>query len=310
MLTYYRQVTDESFEATDTKIKNIWITAVAPDSSECTELVNEFSLDHKIIRDVGDMNELPRYEHKKGIHYVFLRTATRNQHGKVMTTPILAIATEDAFLTIAPKETPIIADALAYAEDYELAIDDRQRLLMATMAAVTNQYQQLIGQTGERIFDIKQRLVHHEVSNSDFIKFITIEDNLNEYRSCLHETETLCERLLDNDKWRFSGDALEDLDDIRLHIRQLISEVRRHAQTITSIRNAYGTISNNTLNQRMKTLTVFTVLITIPNVFFGMYGMNVVLPFQHEVWAYGAVTIVSFLVILGVYVVARRLKVF
>lgn len=310
MLTYYRQVTDETFEATDTKIKNIWITAVAPNANECTQLINEFSLDQKIVRDVGDMSELPRYEHKKGNHYIFLRTASRTQHSKILTTPLLAVATDDAFLLVAARETTIMAEALAYAEEYELIISDRQRLLMATMAAVVNQYQLLISQTGERVLDIKTRLEHHEVGNGDFIKFITIEDNLNEYRSCLHETETLCERLMENDKWRFTGNALEDLDDIRLHIRQLISEVRRHAQTITSIRNAYGTISNNTLNQRMKTLTVFTVLITIPNVFFGMYGMNVALPFQHEVWAYGSVTLVSLLVILGVYFAARRLKVF
>lgn len=310
MLTYYRQVTDEVFEATDTKMKDIWITATAPNAEECTQLTDEFLLDHKTVRDVGDIHELPRYEHKKGIHYVFLRTATRTQHGKVVTTPLLAVATKDAFLTIAPKETPVIAGALAYAEDYEIPVADRQRLLMATTAAVINQYQELISQTGERILDIKRRLEHHEVDNKDFIRFITIEDNLNEYRSCLRETETLCERLLENDKWQFSGEALEDLDDIRLHIRQLISEVRRHAQTITSIRNAYGTISNNTLNQRMKTLTVFTVLITIPNVFFGMYGMNVALPFQHELWAYAAVASFSLLVILSVYIIAKRLHVF
>jgi magnesium transporter len=77
-----------------------------------------------------------------------------------------------------------------------------------------------------------------------------------------------------------------------------------------SIRNAYGTIANNVLNQRMKTLTMLTLLIALPNVFYGMYGMNVDLPFQHEPWLYIVIVVFTLALILIVYWVAKRRHVF
>jgi magnesium transporter len=102
----------------------------------------------------------------------------------------------------------------------------------------------------------------------------------------------------------------EAIEDILLYIRQLIVAIQSHNQSITSIRNAYGTIANNVLNQRMKTLTVLTVLITLPNVLFGMYGMNVALPFQNQPWVYSAITTFSVIVIILVFVIARRRGIF
>ena len=76
------------------------------------------------------------------------------------------------------------------------------------------------------------------------------------------------------------------------------------------LRNAYSTIANNTLNHRMKTLAVLTVLITLPNVIYGMYGMNVALPFAEQPWAYMAIVVFTILIILIAYLLVRRLKVF
>ena len=108
----------------------------------------------------------------------------------------------------------------------------------------------------------------------------------------------------------FTKRDIEDLDDTALYIRQLLSAVTSYGQSITSIRNAYSTIANNTLNMRMKTLTVFTVLIALPNVFYGMYGMNVPLPFQESPWAYSFIVLFTLLVIFIVYTLAKRYRIF
>jgi magnesium transporter len=60
----------------------------------------------------------------------------------------------------------------------------------------------------------------------------------------------------------------------------------------------------------MKTLTVFTVLIALPNVFYGMYGMNVNLPFKDAPWAFSAVVGFTIFLLLVVYLTAKRLRIF
>jgi Mg2+ and Co2+ transporter CorA len=115
---------------------------------------------------------------------------------------------------------------------------------------------------------------------------------------------------MENKRDIFVGRDIEALEDIILHVNQLLVSVASHSQSVNSIRNAYSTIANNTLNHRMKTLTVLTVLITLPNVFYGMYGMNVALPFADEPWAYVGITVFTIMIVIVAFLLVRRLKVF
>lgn len=117
-------------------------------------------------------------------------------------------------------------------------------------------------------------------------------------------------QLQENRRKLFRVRDLEQFSDIAQHIRQLLVAIHSNTQTITSIQNAYSTIANNVLNQRMKLLTTITILLAIPNVFYGMYGMNLALPFQHEPWAYFGIIGMSMLLILLVYLLAKRFRLF
>jgi magnesium transporter len=60
----------------------------------------------------------------------------------------------------------------------------------------------------------------------------------------------------------------------------------------------------------MKTLTVLTLLVALPNVFYGMYGMNISLPFAEEPWAYGAILVFTLTVVVLVIAIARKKNIF
>jgi magnesium transporter len=79
---------------------------------------------------------------------------------------------------------------------------------------------------------------------------------------------------------------------------------------VVNIREAYSTISSNNLNRSMKILTAATVIIAIPNVFYGMYGMNVALPFQDQPWAYSLVVIFTVFLITAIFMMGRAKKIF
>ncbi len=117
-------------------------------------------------------------------------------------------------------------------------------------------------------------------------------------------------RLRENTHSLFDDDDIEALDDIMLHIRQLLVTVDTSAKRVESIRNAYSTIANNNLNERMKLLTVFTVLMMLPSVIYSMLGMNYVIPFQSAPWAFGVVVGISLILVGIVYAVAKRFRIF
>jgi magnesium transporter len=307
MLKYYvRRSAAEAFSEVHTPPKHgVWIHGDNITDSELEELSRAYGFDLNLIRDVLDVNELARVETENDKDlYVFIRTAHRTKQGVVVTTPIL----------LAVKGTVFINLSLANTDHHRLAkpsiiaqASDTTSLLLGTFAAVVEEYEGFMQHTSQYVYDTGQRLHNHEVTNSDFIHFVTVENNLNEYSTHLSGMRDVAERL--KELMRDKGDR-EAVEDIELYIKQLLVGIASLKQSITSIRNTYGMIANNSLNQRIKALTVLMALIALPGVFYGMYGMNVALPFQHEPWAYGAVAVTSVVVTIGIFLVAKKRGIF
>lgn len=309
MLSYYtKRSSGEEFEKVKTPTGALlWVRGEHFDLDDAKTLSQQFGLNRSILEDVTDSGELPRADFDDGQEYIFLRVPERTKKGKVHTRPLLAVLDGDHFFSLSHDETLVAPEII---QKMAATTTGGTGLLLATIAGVVSMYEDLIQRTSVIIQDTGQRLHSHEVTNQDFIHFVTVEDNLNQYQRNLEGILAVAKRLSDNTHDLFTDQDKESLEDITLHIQQLLVGVDTYFKSVESIRNAYGTIANNTLNERMKTLTVFTVLIALPNVVFGMYGMNVILPFSEEPWMYGAIVVFAIVLLVLVYALAKRFRIF
>lgn len=307
MLKYnVRRSGGEEFQPVSTPpADNVWVSGDMVTEDDLHTLSHAYGFDGNMLRDVLDLNELPRIEVRDDAWYIFMRTAQKGKHGRIITTPVLLAGKGTVFASVSPAQGN--GRHLKYSAHGPISTKHTTSLLLGTFAGIVSEYEELIQHTARSIHDTGHRLRTHEVTNDDFVRFVTVEDNLNEYKMNLGGMQVIAERLKETLKEKNDTEAIED---ILLYIRQLLVAIDSYSQSITSIRNAYGTIANNTLNQRMKTLTVLTLLVALPNVFYGMYGMNINLPFQEEPWAYGAILAFTLLVILAVFVIAKRKSIF
>lgn len=312
MLSYYaKRSSGEQFEKLTTPLtEGVWVYGESIVDKDVDDLVEKFELDRNIVRDVYDEQELPRVEFSDGKEYVFLRVPQRTNKGDVITTPLLAIANHTNYFTISTH--PDILPRELIASSIPPHGGANAALLLGTIAALVAKYEELIQDTAHTIKDTGRRLRTHEVSNKDFIHFVTVEDNLNEYQMNLGGMLAVTHRLRENNHSIFNAADSEAIEDISLHVQQLLVAVNTYSQSVESIRNAYSTVANNTLNERMKTLTILTVLITLPNVLTGWFGMNVTQPFgfADQWWAYAAIMASITTLIIFVYALAKRFKVF
>jgi magnesium transporter len=306
MLSYFvRRSRGEEFQKVATPpADSAWVHGDRVTSDELEFLADKYGLDYNILHDVLDKDELPRVEVRDDELYVFVRTAQKGKHGNLVTTPVLLAVKDKVFVTVSTAATA--SHDLATPSVVKHSVDPPS-LLLGTFASIISEYESLMQHTARYVHDTGQRLRTHEVTNDDFIHFVTIEDNLNEYKMNLAAMLVVAERMHEAIGKKGHSEAI---DDILLYIKQLLVEIDSYSQSITSIRNAYGTVANNVLNQRMKTLTVLTVLIALPNVVYGMYGMNVTLPYQEEPWVYGVIITFSLSVIGLVFVIGRRRGIF
>jgi magnesium transporter len=116
----------------------------------------------------------------------------------------------------------------------------------------------------------------------------------------------ILQRLTSAKYWTLTEEEQDSLEDVVLDVDQSIQICANNANRVVSIREAYAILSSNSLNMTMKALTTITLLITIPNVIFGLYGMNVGLPFGNQAWAFAAIIGGTILLIILTFILARR----
>jgi magnesium transporter len=307
MLQYYakKSFNEDPQLTKDAPMDRAWVYGANVTEDELHRVAELYSLDSGILRDVRDKNELPRAEYSQGLLYVFIRAPHQTSRGNTVTVPFLAVLKGSLLITLSSKE---YVQPTELFDATKVDMKSTKHVFLQLTSHVISKYEHLIHSTGTYIHNTSQRLRTHEVDNKDFINFVTVEHDLNEYHTNLTALQALLARLRENRHAIFGDKDCEFIEDMVLHVNQLLVATDSHKNTIDSIRNAYTTISNNTLNQRMKKLTLLTLLVALPNVFFGMFGMNVLLPFADQPWAYAAITGFSVALVVLVALFIRRIR--
>ena len=285
-----------------------WVYVEAPNDDELKELVAKFGLTEGHLQDALDEDEMPRLEKEGEQSYIFVRFAYRTPDGDMETAPLLFVFSNDMVLTVSQVRLPALDDFLA--GKITFATTQRAKLILQILQQIVDRYDNYISQTSKQIKLIRSRLRGHEITNQDFIDFVMIEDELNEFLSSLMPTNATLRRLLLGRYVPLFAEDQDIVEDLLLNNEQSIEACNGNMQSIIHIREAYTSISSNNLNRTMKLLTAATVMIALPNLFYSMYGMNIPLPWQHEPWFYWPLNSFIIILILIVVFVARRKRVF
>jgi magnesium transporter len=305
---YYKDVRTEELGILPKHRAGAWVCVEHPTSSEVDELVEKFKLDPGHVSDALDTEEMPRMEREGDTLYIFLRYAYVEDDLDLSTAPLLIIISPKALITVTMYTMPRLQHFTS--GKISFSTTQKTKLLLQILSQIVDQYDIYINNISKRIKSIRTRLRTHEVVNQDFIDFVTIEDELNEFLSGLQPMSAMLHRLLLAKHLPLYEQDEDIVEDLTLAAEQSIEACRSHIRSIASIRDAHATIASNNLNRSMKILTAATVLIALPNVFYGMYGMNVSLPFQHEPWTYAVITGFTLILIIFVYIFGKAKKIF
>ncbi len=304
---YYKSLRSQELKELDAAKRGAWVYVEAPTKSEIEYLVKQFKLEEGHLKDALDEDEMPRLEREGDQTYIFVRAAYTTAHGELDTAPLLFIFVGDVIITVALKQYDSLE--MFRGNRIDFATTQRTKLVLQILHQVVEQYDSYITLTSKQIKVIRARLRGHEISNQDFIDFVTIEDELNEFLSALMPTNATLRRLSLGRSIPLFEEDKDIVEDLLLSNEQSIEACRSNVKSIINIRQAYSSISSNNLNRTMKILTLVTVIIALPNTFFGMYGMNVKLPFQEIAGAYFLVITVTLLAIVGIVMFLRNKRI-
>lgn len=309
MISYfYKDVRSSDLLTLEKHRAGAWVCVEHPTAEELDYLVEKFGLDAGHLSDALDSEEMPRMEREDDSLYIFLRFAYAEDDLELSTSPLLIILSPKAIITVSMRSTPRLQQFMS--GKLHFSTTQKNKLFLQILAQIVDQYNVYINNIGKRIKGIRTRLRTHEVVNQDFIDFVTIEDELNDFLSGLQPMSAMLHRLLVGKHIELYQQDEDIVEDLTLASEQSIEACRSYIKSISSIRDAHATIASNNLNRSMKILTAATVIIALPNVVYGMYGMNVHLPFQNDWWTYFAILGVTILLTITVFLLGRKGRIF
>ena len=91
------------------------------------------------------------------------------------------------------------------------------------------------------------------------------------------------------------------LEDVIIDTKQAIEMVDMHRMILEAMMEGFASIINNNLNQVMKFLAAITIIMSIPTMIGGLWGMNVKVPFGSN--PFGFLIVVALSVVTSIAVV-------
>jgi len=306
MITYFYKNKDEANLQTVDKYKSgCWVYVENPTEEEISELSKKHRLDRSLIDDALDENEMPRLERSGGKSYLYTRFAYTTDDLEVSTDPVLFVLGGKDLITVSRRRLSRLDNVISRNPD----VDTRKptKLFLQIMEQIDDQFEVYLNGISRQVKTVRSKLRIEEVTNQDFITFVEIEDELNEFLSALTPTNAILKRLILDKNFKLTKDEEELVEDLLLNNDQSIAGSKSGMKSIVSIREAYSTIMSNNLNRVIRILTVATVILAVPTLVSSLYGMNVDLPFERSPMAFGVVLMVS-LILSGVTLIILKLK--
>jgi magnesium transporter len=125
-----------------------------------------------------------------------------------------------------------------------------------------------------RIEDDLQR----SIRNKEVLELLKYQKCLEYFSTALRSNELMFERLQRNKFFTIFPDDSDLLDDVIVENQQAIEMTGISENLLSQMMDAYASIIQNNQNIIFKIMTAWTIVLSLPSIVSGFFGMNVDLP--------------------------------
>lgn len=302
MLTIHRTV-DGKMTRLDSVEDGCWVDLVQPGEDELKTVSEELSIEPALLRAALDEEETSRIDSEDGSTLIIVDTPymETDEAGVVYSTlPMGIIITEKHIVTVCLKETSVVRD-LQDGLVKDVRTQQRTRFILNILLLVAKRYLNYLKQI-DKTYSYMERQLYKSQRNRELIQLLDLEKSLVYFNTSLKANEVTLEKILRGRVVTLHEEDHDLLEDVLIEVRQAIEMAQIYSSIISGMMDAFASVISNNLNVIMKVLTSITILMTVPNIVFGFYGMNVRgLPLDQFFWfplALSAVIIVAVGIIL------------
>lgn len=302
MIRYYAKQQGTLVELPDYAV-HCWINIEPPFShDELEDLSTSLNIPLDFFTDPLDIDERSRYEKEGPARLIVMNSPILNETDResesiYITIPIGIIFSPESVITICAHENPVL----------ELFLEDKIKNF--NPANIQHFILQILEQNVYRFIsclkklNLKRNLLEQELydssRNSELWQMLRIEKSLVYFVNSLKANELLKVKMKRID---FLGlglnEELEEIyEDLMIDNSQALEMANIYTVITGSTMEAFASIISNNMNVDIQRLTFVTIMLMVPTIITGFYGMNVKLPFEN--YKYASFFIIIFSVLVG-----------
>lgn len=311
MINIYRtddRIIRERDEASD----GCWIKLTAPTLEECAEISEKYGIDVADVRAALDDEETSRISLEDDYTLILVDIASaevRNNRRTYTTIPLGIILTEGVVITVCAEETAVL-NTFIDQRVRDFSTKKRLKFLYQILYNVAMVYQSLLRNIERKRAEIEERM-NKSTEDSDLVDLHELETNLVYFATSLRANGVVLDRLTRYARLRQFPEDQELLDDVIIENKQAIEMTSIYRDIIDGTRELMSTVINNRLNNVMKYLAAITIVMSIPTIISGFWGMNVApeaMPFSSGPWGFLIISIITILICIITMLILKKRK--
>ena len=283
------------------KDERIWVQLINPNETEVHRVIDELKIPEDFVRSALDDEEGPRLDEDDDTHYTLtvfdIPVIQRESDSDAPYTTIPLSIIQKGNLTV----TVCLQDNFKFHEIKHGTLRrnillDSQRITYQFLLAFHSLYEVYLRAIDKSSTRLESKLMEAHDADASLRELMRLKNALIYFASSLRQNNLVAEKLM-NQKG-LTEDDIETLENIVVEIKQAFATCNIQRELMSETMGTYSNIISNQLAERMRILTIVTIILAIPTLIAGIYGMNVHLPFDqlpglNAFWIVIAVTAIT-----------------
>lgn len=289
-----------------------WIQLTDPSLDELELISQKFDIDIADVRAAMDADESSRVEIEDDYTLILVDIPIieiRNEQKAYTAIPLGILLLDDYLITICAEETPVL-QYFVNSTVREFSTKKRMRFVYQILYRTCMVYQLYLRTIDNKRTEIEER-AQEDMKEEDLVTLHELESNLVYFATSLRANGAVIDRISRYSRVRQFPEDKDLLDDVKVENGQAIEMTIIYRDIIHGTRELLSNIIDIRLNSVMKYLAAITIVMAIPDIISGFYGMNVDerwMPLHNTPFGFGIICVMTVIVCILVLKILKKKK--
>jgi magnesium transporter len=254
----------------------VWLNVRDPEDADLDVLQREFDLHPLALEDVRKRRQRPKVDTYPDQHMIVAYEAIMPETGRDFRLGELHLFAGPGWLiSVHLAESPAVESVRERFEQGSVAVSGSGGgLLYAILDAAADSFFPLLDHMTERIERLEDQVLSGDAGTPILRRMLRIKRDLLDLRRVLAPMRDVANALLRRDIVLVDDAMVPYFQDLFDHLVRILDQLDLDRNLLASVLDARLTVTSNSLNAIMKRLTAVTVVLMIPTLIAGIYGMN------------------------------------